>query len=180
MPTMEKGIASRSASRSVVGTTTCITRSYREIICLSVSPGQRPPGFGVGPLYCEFRAIIVGRPTSGTCTAYNFRQRFESSAPVLGPFALPIPNQRFQLAAGCWPLRGCHTKHNSFSWDSKPLANKILDYGCRQPCTSNLRASDTLPAVWFQFMVPLKHRMSRRNAPRYSQRRSNHYGNPKG
>src|SRR5437899_10773580 len=102
----------------------------KEIICLSEDLPQRPPGFGVGPLCCEFRAIIVARPVSRTCAACNFPQCFESLAPILGLSPLSIPNQQLQLASRCWLLCGCHAKHNSFSWDSKLLANKILDYGC--------------------------------------------------
>ena len=180
IPTIEKRLARTPASRNEVGTAIYPIRSYRGIICLSVSLRQRPPGFGVAPLYCEFRAIIVVRLVSRTCAAYTLRQCFESLAPVLGLFALSIPNQQFQLTSHCRLLRGCYAKHNSFSWDSKLLPNKLGDYGSHQPCTSDFRAFDALPAVCFQFMVSAEHRMSRRNVTRYSQRRSKPYGNPKG
>jgi hypothetical protein len=170
-------MASGPASRNDVGTAICLTRPYREVICLSVGQGQRPPGFGVGPLYCEFRAIIVGRPTSGTCAACNLRQCFEGLVPILGLSALSVPNQQFQLASRCWPLLGHHTKHNSFSWDSKLLRTKYWTMDGTSPTHKSF--AHPAPALQFGFMISGEHRLSRRNVTRYSQRRSNPYGNPK-
>jgi len=142
---IEKRIPRSPARRNKVGVATCPIRSYREIICLSGCLRQRPPGFRAGALYCEFRAIILVHPTFRSCAACSFRQVFASSAPVLGLFALSMPDQQFQLASHSWFLRGYHAKHNSFSSDSKLRANKIRNYGCDKPYTSKFRASDTLP-----------------------------------
>src|SRR5437899_12231265 len=71
IPTIEKRMTSSPASRNEVGTAICLTGSYREIVRLYKGLPQRPPGFGVGPLYGEFRAIIVPRPVSRCCAACN-------------------------------------------------------------------------------------------------------------
>jgi len=88
------------------------------------------PDSALARFTANFEAIIVGRPASGTCAAYNPRQCFESLTPILAFSALSILKQQLQPASHCLFLRGYHAKHNSFSWYSKLLANKILDYGC--------------------------------------------------
>ena len=147
IPAMEKGIARSPASRNKIGTAICLICTYRGIICLTVDPRQRPPGFGVGPLYSEFRTIIVVRLRSRTCAAYTLKQSFESLAPVPGLFSLSMLNQQSQLTSHCRLLRGCHANHNSFSWDPKLLPNKLGDYGSHQPSTSDFRAFGAFPAV---------------------------------
>ncbi len=97
--------------------------------------GNARPDSGLARFTANFEAIIVGRPASGTCAAYNPRQCFESLTPIPVFSALSILKQQLQPASHCSLLRGYHAKHNSFSWHSKLLANKILDYGCHWPCT---------------------------------------------